>query len=207
MRRHVRAALSVLPLSLFLVSPLLYLSNYSLTLPNLLSPFGVTGIRLFLGAGPPDGVRVPHILSGPTIRWCTQPPTMYGPMVTEDTSLEIDYTALHAWASSVSPARFHRNRAFVYGTWRMFGPVVRGQPAMLVEEQHDLFVPGLYFSALLALPAAVNLLLVMTWVRRRARRHERVRRGACGECGYDLRASPGRCPECGVVPMLPGAAA
>ena len=33
------------------------------------------------------------------------------------------------------------------------------------------------------------------WKRRRARR---VRMGLCSICGYDLRASPRQCPECGV---------
>ena len=43
--------------------------------------------------------------------------------------------------------------------------------------------------------SAVGALLAFGWSRRKA-----PQVGACRVCGYDLRATPHRCPECGTVP-------
>ena len=48
----------------------------------------------------------------------------------------------------------------------------------------------------LALPAGV---VAAWWLAQIRRQRNRAQAGAvpCSECGYDLRATPGRCPECG----------
>ena len=51
--------------------------------------------------------------------------------------------------------------------------------------------------AWLALPLVATNLIV--WCRRRLARHAS---GMCTTCGYDLRATPQRCPECGAVPAV-----
>jgi hypothetical protein len=52
-------------------------------------------------------------------------------------------------------------------------------------------VPHWFLALLFAIPPALHL---RAMIRSRRRRH---RAGHCPTCGYDLRATPDRCPECG----------
>jgi hypothetical protein len=54
------------------------------------------------------------------------------------------------------------------------------------------FVP---IGGLVALTAIIPVL----WVRRTLYQRAARRRGLCELCGYDLRATPEQCPECGAV--------
>lgn len=60
------------------------------------------------------------------------------------------------------------------------------------SKEARLFIP--YWALLLA-----TLITPIAWILHR-RRQRNAQPGICKICGYDLRATPDRCPECGAVP-------
>jgi hypothetical protein len=58
---------------------------------------------------------------------------------------------------------------------------------------HKFVAPLWFFAGFFAILPALR-------IGRYVRRRREGRRGLCSCCGYDLRATPERCPECGAVP-------
>jgi hypothetical protein len=62
---------------------------------------------------------------------------------------------------------------------------------------HAIAMPLWFGAVLLAIAPLAKLHSLISAARRK-------RSGLCRICGYDLRATPDRCPECGTIPPKPG---
>jgi hypothetical protein len=85
--------------------------------------------------------------------------------------------------------------------WPGFGYVHRYLDGSQSGTDNRVWIISLWYPALIfgLLPALCGgRWLVSVRRRKRARRANGIRR--CDVCGYDLRATPLRCPECGTIP-------
>jgi hypothetical protein len=88
-------------------------------------------------------------------------------------------------------------RQYGFGVWHLD----------IVKHNGITILPGVYghvteFNLFLIWPLVLGVPLTVWTAQFLARRvfRKRNRSGLCPKCGYDLRATPDRCPECGTIP-------
>ena len=91
----------------------------------------------------------------------------------------------------------------VYRSWTILGIGFDGGTRMIPGQAGPVTVSYQIVAMPFALPALVfGVIGLLPWMRLRRRRllaQDRIKRGLCPACGYDLRATEERCPECGAV--------
>jgi hypothetical protein len=70
-------------------------------------------------------------------------------------------------------------------------------PQMGLSTEIGTWVGWMPLPFFLIVMAILPVLRILLWLRHPMRREQH---GICAKCGYDLRATPDRCPECGRVP-------
>jgi hypothetical protein len=108
-------------------------------------------------------------------------------------AVDTSYEDLHAFiVDAVSSNTFRVIHGWAF---RWYG--------IAIAVPHPTFIVGVGHWVAIALSG----LLPAVWIVRQARRHRKRQFGLCRVCGYDLRATPERCPECGTIPQRPIAGA
>jgi len=126
---------------------------------------------------------------------------------------QLRVTRVSGWVGR-EPARWIRGRMpamwpvfgqqAAYRSWTILGIGFDGGTRMIPGQAGPVTVGYQIVAVPFALPAlvfgAIGLLPRMRLRRRRLVAQDRIRRGLCPACGYDLRATEERSPECGAVP-------
>jgi hypothetical protein len=91
-------------------------------------------------------------------------------------------------------------------SWQCIGlRLWRGQDVAQTVDSGSTAPTGVDYYHVVAISYAwllfLGCLMPAVFLLSQARRKRRQQLNLCSECGYDLRATPDRCPECGTVPV------
>jgi hypothetical protein len=84
--------------------------------------------------------------------------------------------------------------------WHHFGVYLYWATAWPGHSSFQILIPYWLLTTVSAILPLFKLRPALRWPKKRYR----LSHGLCLVCGYDLRATPDRCPECGTVPPKPG---
>jgi len=102
--------------------------------------------------------------------------------------------------------RYHVNWT---NTRRAYGGIINGSRSFrflgfrwrrIAQTPNEPFSGGFDITIPMLLPLAIFAILPFIFLRNRFIRTSRSEDNLCLACGYDLRATPDRCPECGTIP-------
>ena len=179
MRRLLLAFFSAVSLLFCLAACVVWVRSYS-TADRFVNGYPKPRLVVFVAAG------------GVSVGWYR----MERPTVEYLTDCEHDRDALfhHESDSDEKPAYP------IYGSPRTFANKLGfGWDAGSIDTIHTGEVIRRVATAPIWAIAAATLAPPVLWLRSWRRRRMRSRAGLCTACGYDLRATPERCPECGTA--------